>query len=180
MGKDLSRLPHRLDQDRRTCCAVIETPKGRRSKYDYDPKARTFRLKKLLPEGQSFPLDFGFIPSTLCDDGDPLDVMVLMDEAGVVGGILDVRVLGVLEIEEVENGRAERNDRIVAAAIETHLYGRVENLDDLEAGFLKNLEAFWQFKGRLEGKQVSLIGVGKPKKAMNLIAKAISQASRGR
>src|SRR6185437_6514777 len=104
------RIPHHLDPKTAVCRAVIETPKGARSKFDYDPKSRLFRLKTVLPEGMSFPLDFGFVPSTLCDDGDPLDVMVLADEPTFTGALLDVRLIGVIEAQEVEDERKERND----------------------------------------------------------------------
>jgi inorganic pyrophosphatase len=94
----------------------VETPKGRRGKLDYDQKSGLFWLKTLFPDGMSFPLDFGFVPSTLCDDGDPLDVMVLADEANFPGTLLDVRLLGVIEAEEIEHGKTERNDRLIAAS----------------------------------------------------------------
>ena len=110
MGHDLSKLPNKLDEKTGVCRAVIETPKGRRGKYDYDPKSGLFRLKTLLPDGMSFPLDFGFIPSTLAEDGDPTDVMVLTDEPCPVGTLLDVRLLGVVEA-------GERTERAVRRAV---------------------------------------------------------------
>jgi len=70
---DLSKLPAQLDPKKRTCRAIIETPKGCRNKFDYDPKSGLFMLGGLLPEGMVFPFDFGFIPSTLGADGDPVD-----------------------------------------------------------------------------------------------------------
>lgn len=77
---------------------VIETPRGSRNKVSFDEDLGVFRLKKVLPEGMSFPYDFGFVPSTLADDGDPLDVLVLMDEAAFTGGYEEYgekfRVLG--------------------------------------------------------------------------------------
>jgi inorganic pyrophosphatase len=75
---DLTALPHQLDPKTCVCTAIIETPKGCRNKFDYDPESNLFKLGGLLPEGMMFPFDFGFIPSTLGDDGDPLDIMVLM------------------------------------------------------------------------------------------------------
>jgi inorganic pyrophosphatase len=75
---DLTRLPNHFDPKTGICSAIIETPRGRRNKFDYDPDSNLFKLGGLLPEGMTFPFDFGFIPSTLGDDGDPLDVMVLM------------------------------------------------------------------------------------------------------
>jgi hypothetical protein len=113
MSRDLTRLPHTLDPAKRTCRAIIETLKGRRAKYDYDPDLGLFKLKSLLPDGESFPLDFGFCTVHLWDDGDPLDIMVLSDEPGVTGSLLDVRLIGVVEAEQAEDGKVERNDRLV-------------------------------------------------------------------
>jgi inorganic pyrophosphatase len=93
---DLSSFPNYLDQKQLHCRAVIETPKNRRNKFDYDPESNLFKLAGLLPEGMMFPFDFGFIPSTLGEDGDPLDVMVIMDEPAHVGCLLDVRIIGVI------------------------------------------------------------------------------------
>jgi inorganic pyrophosphatase len=113
---DLTKLPHHLDAKAATCQAIIETPKGHRAKFDYDGKSRLFRLKTILPDGMSFPLDFGFVPSTLCDDGDPLDVMLLVEEPTCVGALIDVSLIGVIEAQEVEDGRKERNGRLLAVA----------------------------------------------------------------
>ena len=74
---------------------VIETPKASRNKYAFDPELKIFQLKKVLPEGMTFPYDFGFIPSTKAEDGDPVDVLVLMDEPAFAGCLLKCRVIGV-------------------------------------------------------------------------------------
>ncbi len=67
---------------------VIETPKGSRNKFAFNTEARVFELKKVLPAGMAFPYDFGFVPSTKADDGDPVDVLVLMDEPAFPGCVL--------------------------------------------------------------------------------------------
>src|SRR6201987_2304457 len=105
---DLLALSNNLDVKRRQCRAIIETPKTRRNKFDYDPESNLFKLGGLLPEGMMFPFDFGFIPSTLGGDGDPLDVMVLMDEPAHVGCLVDVRIIGVIEAKQIEDGETER------------------------------------------------------------------------
>lgn len=166
---DLTKLAHRLDAEARTCQAVIETPKGHRAKFDYDRKSRLFRVKTILPDGMSFPVDFGFVPSTLCDDGDPLDVMVLVDESTCVGALLDVRLIGVIEAKEVEDGREERNDRILAVAAVSHLYAEIKTADDLPGSFIDNLTQFWINKDRLEGKVFTVLGVRGPKAAAELV-----------
>lgn len=175
---DLTKLSHDLDRDTGVCLAVIETPKGRRGKFDYDRKRRGFRLKTLLPEGMSFPLDFGFIPSTLCDDGDPLDVMVLADEPLCVGGLLDVRLVGVIQAEEEEQGRKERNDRLLAVAVVSRLYEAIRTPEDLPNDFIGNLTEFWVQKDRLEGKTFKPLGVHGPAEAMALVSAASKAAKK--
>ena len=169
---DLAKLSHHLDAKTGICRAVVETPKGRRSKFDYDRKLRAFRLKSLLPEGMSFPLDFGFIPSTLCDDGDPLDVMVLVDEPSSVGAVLDIRLIGVIEAEEQEKGQTERNDRVLAVSTVSRLYEAIESLDQLPKDFTDNLIDFWVQKDRLEGKEFRPLGVKGAEAAIAIIKSA--------
>src|SRR5215217_8069110 len=106
---DLISYPNKLDTKARCCLAVIESPKNSRNKFNYDPESNLFKLASLLPEGMSFPFDFGFIPSTRGEDGDPLDVMVLMDEPAHVGCLMEVRLIGVIEADQTEHGKTEKN-----------------------------------------------------------------------
>ena len=92
---------------------VIETPKGSRNKYAFDAEQRVFSLKKVLPAGMAFPYDFGFIPNTLGEDGDPVDVLVLMDEPAFPGCLLKCRLIGIIQGEQGDKKDKERNDRIV-------------------------------------------------------------------
>src|SRR5215469_5002761 len=100
---DLTRLPSR---DKQTGCwhAVTETPLGSHHKYDFDPALGCFMLKKTLPQGMSFPLDFGFIPSTLGDDGDPLDLLIVLDFPATMGAVVKVRLIGGLCAKQKEKG----------------------------------------------------------------------------
>jgi inorganic pyrophosphatase len=102
-----------------TTLAAIE---GNRNKYAYDPKERIFALKKVLPAGMAFPYDFGFVPSTQSGDGDPLDVLVLMDEPAFPGVKLSCRIVGVIQGEQGTKNNTERNDRIVAIENQNHSY----------------------------------------------------------
>jgi len=97
---DPSVLSPRDEDDKQLFRVVVETPKGSRNKYAFDPDNRVFELKKVLPAGMAFPYDFGFLPSTKGGDGDPLDVLVLMDEPAFPGCVLKCRVIGVIEGEQ--------------------------------------------------------------------------------
>src|SRR3984957_3010093 len=109
---NLSSLPNQLDTKTNVCRAIIETPKGSRNKFDYDADSGLFMLGGLLPEGMMFPFDFGFVPATLGDDGDPLDILVLMDAPAHVGCLIEVRIIGIIEAEQTERGKTVSNDRL--------------------------------------------------------------------
>ena len=95
---------------------IIDTPKGSRNKFSWDEKRQLFELSGMLPTGAVFPYDFGFIPNTRGGDGDPLDVLVLMDEPAFAGCLVRSRLLCVIEAEQTEKGETERNDRLIAVA----------------------------------------------------------------
>ncbi|HXV01367.1 MAG TPA: inorganic diphosphatase [Caulobacteraceae bacterium] len=175
---DLTRLPHGLDRKTGMCQAIIETPRGRRTKFNYDPKTRAFIVKALMPEGLSFPLDFGFIPSTLAEDGDPIDVMVLIDEPSFVGAVMDVRLIGAMEAEETEHGKTERNDRLLAVAHCSHAYADIKTPDDLPTTFIRDLTEFWVNKHRLEGKRFKVLAISDGPAAMELVRKGSRQAKK--
>ena len=104
---------------------VIDTPKGSRNKFAWDEELELFSLTGVLPAGAVFPYDFGFIPNTRGGDGDPLDVLIVMDEPAFVGCLVSCRLLGVIEAKQTEEGRTERNDRLIAVSNE--FKGRMKN-----------------------------------------------------
>jgi inorganic pyrophosphatase len=168
---DLSRLPHALDLDEGVCVAVIESVKGRRSKYIYNAGAKAFELKGLLPEGMSFPLDYGFIPSTLAEDGDALDIVVLADEPAFAGAVLTVRLIGVVEAEQAKGKKRVRNDRFVGVSVLSRLYESITAIEDLGDGFLTNLQQFWINYNDLKGRNFEVLNIGDAKRACRLIKK---------
>ena len=86
---------------------VIETPKGSRNKFAYDLELELYKLKGTLPLGANFPYDFGFVPSTLGSDGDPIDVLLLMEAPAFTGCLVEARLIGVIEVEQTEKGNTE-------------------------------------------------------------------------
>ena len=112
-----------VDPEDECVTVIIETPRGARTKLTYDPEREAFVVKKVLPQGMSFPFDFGFIPSTLGDDGDPLDVLVLMDEPVPTGSIVPSRLIGVIEAVQTErDGSSEENHRLIAVGEACELF----------------------------------------------------------
>src|SRR6476469_5762267 len=109
---NLTKLPTWADKG--LVHAVVETPRGSRCKLEYDTKLRAFTLAKPLLVGLTYPYDWGFIPSTKAEDGDPLDVLVIHDAATYPGLVLRCKPIGVLEVLQITDSSEERNDRIFA------------------------------------------------------------------
>src|SRR5438309_9617823 len=151
---------------------IVETPKGSRNKFSFDVDQEIFSLKKVLPAGMVFPYDFGFLPKTLADDGDPIDVLLLMDEPAFPGVLIPARLVGVIEGEQVEGKKRIRNDRLVAVAEANHIYAMVRKLKDLPKQFLQDLENFFANYNKLEGKEYKLLGCKGIAEAETLIQKA--------
>ena len=150
--------PADKDKNQQMLTVVIETPKGSRNKYAFDADKKVFILKKVLPAGMAFPYDFGFVPRTQGEDGDPLDVLVLMDEPAFPSCVLKCRPIGVIEGEQ-SDGKKIRNDRIIAVEKEAHSWADVKKLDDLGKKFCRELEEFFIGYHRLDKEKYRVIGV---------------------
>ena len=134
--------------------AVIEASQGTRHKLKYRADARAFELSHVLPPGMAFPCDFGFLPSTLADDGDPIDVLVLVEEALPVGTLVTCRLVGVIEAEQQEKGgRPQRNDRLIAVASESHRHRGVRSLRELGSPVVDAIESFFVAYNALRGRR---------------------------
>ena len=132
---------------------VIETAKGSRNKYAFDEKLGVFLLKGVLPEGTYFPYDYGYVPSTKGSDGDPLDILVIMDAPAFTGCIIEVKVIGAIQAEQTErDGKTDRNDRLIGVATHAHTHDHVESLSDLRPQMVEEIEAFFEHYNRLAGK----------------------------
>jgi len=167
---DLSRLkPFATDHGTQTLRVVIETPKGSRNKYAFDSDEQIFELSKVLPAGMAFPYDFGFVPSTLAEDGDPVDALVLMDEPAFAGCVLLCRMIGIIDGEQTDGKETRRNDRIIAIEQENHSYKTVRHLDELGKRFVRELEEFFVNYHKLSGKKYRVLGTKGPAQARKLV-----------
>jgi len=154
--------------------AVVETIKGSRNKFAYDEKLGLFRLKGVLPAGASFPFDFGFVPSTKGDDGDPLDVLVLMDEPAFAGCLVPARLVGVITARQTErDGTVEENHRLIAVAADSHTHEGVRKLADLSTNLIDEIEHFFVSYNQARGKTFTPTGRKGPQAAHTIVEQAI-------
>ena len=166
---DPSRLRPFVASDKRLLQVIIETPKGSRNKFAFNSDHHLFELKKVLPAGMAFPYDFGFVPSTKADDGDPVDVLVLMDEPAFPGCLLKCRPIGVIEGEQGNKKSKERNDRIIAVENDAHSWADIKTVDDLGKQFVRELEEFFVDYHKLSGEQYRVLGLKGRNQARKLV-----------
>ncbi|MBC9912950.1 inorganic diphosphatase [Chitinophaga varians] len=143
-----------------TIKVVIETPRGSTEKYDYDKKSGHFLLRKILPAGMMFPYDFGFIPGTKGEDGDPLDIIVLSEFRSFPGCMMECHLLGAIMAEQgKEKQKKVRNDRYLAIPICSTISQYLQHIDQLPAEMVTQLEDFFFNYNKAEGKVFHSIGL---------------------
>lgn len=174
MPVPLDQLPAYAAHSRTRVHVVVETPKGGRNKVAFDPELGVFKLKGVLPEGHSFPYDFGFVPSTKAEDGDPLDVLLLLDAPAFPGCLVEARLIGALEIEQQDpDGPTQRNDRLLAVAANSHEHKSVKSLTDLSAELLHEIEHFFHSYNEAKGGEIRVLRRVGPERAHALLTQAL-------
>jgi inorganic pyrophosphatase len=149
--------------------AIVETPRGSTCKLDFDPDLRAFTLAKPLMAGLTYPYDWGFIPSTKAQDGDPLDVLVIHDARTYPGVVLRCRPVGILEVEQTSKGKKERNDRVFAVPDRSPLETDLKDVRHLPSRAREELEQFFRATNALEDKELEFLGWRGPKRATKII-----------
>jgi inorganic pyrophosphatase len=134
--------------------AVIEIPRGSVNKYEYDKQLHVFRLDRTLFSPVHYPGDYGFIPCTLGLDGDPLDVLVLVEAPSFPGCLMEVRPIGVLRM--VDQGKGD--EKILAVAESDPLYREVKDCSQVFEHTLREIEHFFSIYKNLEGKKTEIAG----------------------
>lgn len=167
----IAKLPP-IDRDSGDLNIIIDTPKGSRNKFAWDEKRQLFELSGMLPAGAVFPYDFGFIPNTRGGDGDPLDVLVLMDEPAFTGCLVRSRILGVIEAEQTEKGKTERNDRLIAVASKSRTNSDLKSLTDLNPKLVEEIEHFFISYNEVKGKKFKPLGRYGPERARKLVLRS--------
>ena len=152
---------------------VIETPKESRLKFKLDPPTGSYKVDRVLPKGLRFPFNFGYIPETRAEDGDPIDVLLILDETLFPGCRLDCRLLGVLRAEQTERGKIYRNDRILAVPLKDPDPPR--SLDELERNFITDVERFFASYHEPEGDMFRVLGLGNAEEARTLAQRTTAE-----
>jgi inorganic pyrophosphatase len=156
-----------LDGDRKVQ-VIIETPKGSRNKYAFDPEQTVFALEKVLPAGMTFPYDFGFVPSTRAEDGDP----------ACPGCLLKCRIVGIIEGQQGKKKKGERNDRVIAIEEANHSYAHVRHVKELGKKFVRELEEFFVNYHDLDGEKYRVLDIKGPGEAQRRIQDGIKAVRR--
>ena len=148
-----------------TVNAIIEVPGGQANKYEYDKSLHLFRLDRPLYASVHYPGDYGFIPSTLADDGDALDILVLLGQPTFPGCLVAARPVGVLEMLD----QKVRDEKVLAVAVSSPLHKEVHRHTDLFPHLLREIEHFFAIYKELEGKHTDVRGWGDAEQAKKLV-----------
>jgi len=133
---------------------LVESPKGNAYKLDYEPETKAFRLNKILPAGLVFPFDFGMVPGTKGEDGDPLDIIVISELSTFPGCRMEVRLIGALQAEQTErDGKQMRNDRLIGIPVVSQLFPDFDELRQLPESIINQLEHFFKNYNEQAGKE---------------------------
>ena len=148
---------------------VVETPQGSNNKYKFDEETEVFKLSHVLPSGSGFPFEFGFIPQTRGEDGDPLDVVLLMEHPTFPGCLVDSRVIGVIEAKQTENGKTFRNDRLIAVPKDSPRHDHIKDIVDLNDRVLLEIEHFFESYNKMRGRIFTPVARKGAKEALALL-----------
>lgn len=148
---------------------VVDTPGGSRHKFKYDLEKQCYTISHLLPPGFAFPFDFGSIPSTSAEDGDPLDVLILVEEPTFAGCLVPVRLIAALEAEQTQDGKTNRNDRLIGVAAVSRIYRDWKTLSSIPDRLWKELETFFVTYNHERGRDFRVLRRSGPARAARLV-----------
>ena len=151
--------------------AVVEIPRGSRNKYELDKVTGQFRLDRVLFSAVHYPGDYGFIPRTLHEDNDPLDIIVMINEPTFPGCQIDARPIGVLKLLD----RGEPDDKIIAVPANDPYYREYFDIADISQHYLMEVEHFFHIYKDLEGRRVEIVGWEKSEVAVQVVQDSIER-----
>lgn len=134
--------------------AIVEIPKGRRSKFELDKETGLFRLDRYLYSSSHYPGDYGFIPQTLAEDGDPLDILVMVNEPTFSGCLIETRVVGLFRMKD----RGANDYKVFGVPNSDPLFAEIRELENTPIHFLREVEHFFATYKQLEGVKIETLG----------------------
>jgi inorganic pyrophosphatase len=170
---DLSRIPAQPKPG--LINVLIEIPAGSKNKYEFDKDLQAFALDRVLYSSVQYPYDYGFVPNTLADDGDPLDGMVLMDQPTFPGCVIAARPIGMLEM--IDGG--DRDEKILCVPDKDPRYAQVKSLEDIAEHRLAEISEFFKTYKNLEKKVTEILGWKNVDQVMPLVEQCIEAGSKG-
>ncbi|RCJ27982.1 inorganic pyrophosphatase [Nostoc minutum NIES-26] len=164
---DLSRIPAQPKPG--IINVLVEITGGSKNKYEYDKELQAFSLDRVLYSSVKYPYDYGFVPNTLADDGDPLDGMVIIDEPTFPGCVIAARPIGFLEM--IDGG--DRDEKILAVPDKDPRYAQIKSLKDIAPHRLDEIAEFFRSYKNLEKKVTEILGWQDVEQVKALVDKSI-------
>jgi inorganic pyrophosphatase len=165
---DLSKIPAQPKAG--LINVLVEIAGGSKNKYEFDKDINAFALDRVLYASVKYPFDYGFVPNTLADDGDPLDGLVIMDEPTFPGCVIAARPIGMLEM--IDGG--DRDEKILCVPAKDPRYAEVKSLKDLSPHRLEEVAEFFRTYKNLEKKVTEILGWQDVDKVQPLVDKCIA------
>jgi inorganic pyrophosphatase len=153
--------------------AIVEIPRGRRSKFELDYETGLMRLDRYLYSSSQYPGDYGFIPQTLAADGDALDILIMVNEGTFSGCLIEARVLGVFKMSD----RGQEDWKLLAVPNTDPLFSEILDLDDVAKPFLREVSHFFETYKQLDGVMVQVGGWHGRDEALAALNDALAQYS---
>ncbi|MBE7170011.1 MAG: inorganic diphosphatase [Williamsia sp.] len=167
------KLPAAFVKESENIHVVVECTRGSHHKINYDPASEMFKLSEIFPAGVVFPFEFGFVPHTKADDGDPFDVILLADDPLFTGCLAEARLIGVIEAEQTDEGKRIRNDRAIAVAVESKQYKSIKTMDELDKNFVDDMVDFIAAYQKRSEHHFTPLRFSGPERAVELIKETI-------
>lgn len=155
---------------------IVEIPKGSQNKFEYDKKHSIVKLDRVLFSPMFYPGDYGFIPQTLGEDGDPLDALVLMSVPTFPGVLIEARPIGVLKMID----KGEPDDKLLCVPTEDPRFADFKDLSSVQKPILNEIAHFFEAYKTLEGKKVEIKGWENAKKAQEVLKECIARYKKGK
>ncbi|MFH1470515.1 MAG: inorganic diphosphatase [Candidatus Micrarchaeota archaeon] len=154
---------------------VVEIPKGSQNKYEYDKKNKAFKLDRVLFSPFHYPGDYGFIPKTLAEDGDPLDALVLVSHPTFTGALIEAKPIGALGMKDGK----DNDEKILCVPLYDQRFSHLKDMDDLQEPVAMEIAHFFKVYKELEHKRVKVLGWEGAEYARKIISESIKRFEKG-